>query len=152
MQAAMAMWMILLLMEVSIGNVTALQIGGHEFWAGSRGNYWDAKGSCRSRGGHLADIKTWHIKNGLKETLLSNRNLVWIGLNEAEGYWHWSDGTTDYIRGNWHWNEPNDGFTIWDHQDCGAWRKNSNVWGWDDDFCRERYVPICQRVSNEGLQ
>nr|ABY54814.1 c-type lectin 1 [Branchiostoma belcheri] len=150
MRAAMAMWKILILMGFITGSttVTRYERRGYEYWVNGHRNYWEARDACRNSGGHLVDIKTQGLENFLKDTFLGNRNIVWIGLIEQSGGWKWSDGTTSHVSGGWHWHEPNDGFTVWDNQDCGSWVKVLGDWGWDDRYCDDRYASICQRGNN----
>ncbi|CAH1239230.1 MRC2 [Branchiostoma lanceolatum] len=135
--AAIAMWMTLVLLRFSAGSISAVVYGGYDYWVNTDMGYEGARSTCEKYyGGRLVDFyiegDTYNrgLEHFIEHYVVGNTGTsttFWIGLNERNGRWQWSDGNSAHMSANWHAYEPDDG-TAQENQDCGV-RKYSGGWG-----------------------
>lgn len=112
---------------------------GHSYVFCERDATWDeARTACGFMGRDLVKVEDAEEMVFLRTVIAVKGPNDWhIGLNDRgkEGDFQWTDGKKPGYT-NWHKNEPNNGFWIWNNEDCVTAYKDGT---WNDVDCGNKY-------------
>ncbi|XP_077330046.1 C-type lectin domain family 10 member A-like isoform X3 [Lithobates pipiens] len=103
----------------------------------------DAKKDCENKEAHLVVINGEEEMNFLRG--ITNNQLFWIGLTDADGTWSFVDGTSyDMAPKFWIKGQPDDykGHGLGGGEDCAALESG---YEWNDRHCSEGIKYICEK-------
>ncbi|XP_052093067.1 C-type lectin domain family 17, member A-like isoform X1 [Mytilus californianus] len=107
---------------------------------------WDeSKEFCKTWGGRLATVSSFS-ENQYMIRRLGDVLSIWIGGSDlkSEGTWVWTNYSQEgkLIQPTfWGPNQPNN----YNEQDCLAFYKFYDGYGWDDDQCHLQYHFMCEK-------
>lgn len=112
---------------------------GHTYVFCERDSTWDeARTACGFMGRELVVVNDADENTFLRTVIAVKGANDWhIGLNDRgkEDSFVWVDGSKSSYR-NWHKDEPNNGFWLWENEDCVTTYKDGT---WNDVDCGRKY-------------
>ncbi|XP_050405448.2 macrophage mannose receptor 1 [Patella vulgata] len=112
----------------------------------SKKSWYDSRRYCQQHGGDLMSIHSPDEDDYILSIIKtrSSSGIYWIGLNDLEGGYKWTDGTVVSYK-SWTKGEPNDAFG---GQRCVNFY--SLTGDWNDDNCMDKFGFICKKLNQSS--
>ena len=134
------------------GNIGEINISqGHSYMVSGDMLTWkEAEAYCESIGGYLAVIgsqeENSYINSLIRAQNAGNYTAFGYTDEENEGQWRWINGEANVYE-NWNGGEPNDGLSLYPHQNYG-YMYASGRWDDGDGKAKNRYVCEWDEISD----
>ncbi|XP_060103385.1 C-type lectin domain family 4 member F-like [Heteronotia binoei] len=108
-------------------------------------SWYEAENFCIARGAHLASILDNEEQNFITLRL---QHTSWIGLENKEGKWKWSDGST-LVKEYWSEYKPSNARVVGkSNQDCVMIVPSFMYYNWKQNDCDKLYRWVCKGTQD----